>query len=190
MSDLKAALLSVALSLPSPWYPPGKNPETNEQYRARVGVIAEAVALEADAAAGWKWGTRALAVATLTLMYHESRFDLPVHSGDILGDHGRASCLGQIHVSGLVPKQEWLELTGVDVDSTRRCARATMRLLVAQYRSCGLHKQPLSMEGMASMFAKYATGTSCRPSGSSRARALEWQRFMTEPAPSERHFEN
>lgn len=180
MSDLKAALLSVALALPSPWYSPGQNPETREQYENRVEVIAQAVAIEANEARGWNWGARALAVAALTLMYNESHFALPVHSGARLGDHGRASCLGQIHVSGLVPKQEWLELTGVDLESTRRCARATIRLLVAQYRSCGLNRRPVSLEGMASLFAKYGTGSSCRPNDGSRARAREWQRLMSQ----------
>jgi hypothetical protein len=184
MNDLKAALLSVALGLPSPWYPPGQNPETKEQYRARVEVIAEAVAIEAADARGWTWGTRALAMAALTLMYNESRFKLPVHSGDLLGDRGRASCLGQIHVSGLVPKSEWLELTGVDLASTRRCARATIRLLVVQYRSCGLHRRAMSVDAMASVFAKYATGTSCRAGGGSFARAREWQRLMSQPLSS------
>ena len=178
MYDLKAALLSAALSLPSPWYPPGENPETVEQYRARVEVIASAIVAEAAQAPGWGWGTRALAFAALTIMYKESGFALSVHNGEKLGDRGRASCLGQVHMSGMVPKHEWVRLTGVDTESTRRCARAPLRYLVAQHRGCRLHKTPLNMTNMARVFTAYATGGRCTPGTLGMKRARAWNQLM------------
>jgi hypothetical protein len=179
MYDLKAALLSAALSLPPPWYPPGENPETLEQYRARVDVIASAISTEANQAPGWGWGSRALAFAALTIMYNESGFALSVHTGEKLGDRGRASCLGQVHMSGMVPKHEWARLTGVDTESTRRCARATIRYLVAQHRGCKLHTRPLDLSNMARVFTAYATGGSCVPGKVGLIRAREWNKLMT-----------
>lgn len=177
MSDLISAVFAAALSLPAPWYPPGKNPETTTEYQARVRVISEAVATEARAAKGWGWGSRSLAFAALTILYNESRFSLPVHSGDQLGDRGRARCLGQIHASGLIPKPEWEKLTGTDLDSTRRCVRATMRLLVAQHRWCAVHRKPLTTDNMARVFAAYGSGGRCGVTGSARERARQWTRL-------------
>lgn len=178
MYDLKTALLSAALSFPPPWYPPGENPEDVEQYRARVQVIAESIASEASDARGWGWGTKALAFATLTLMYNESRFSLSVHTGEKLGDRGRASCLGQIHMSGMVPKHEWMRLTGADTASTRRCARATIRLLISQQRVCRLQAHPGNVRNMARVFTAYGTGGSCLMSVQGRRRADEWGKLM------------
>ena len=46
---LSEILLAIALTLPSPWYKPGKNPETDQAYRERMQTIATAIALEAEA---------------------------------------------------------------------------------------------------------------------------------------------
>lgn len=178
MLTLKSVLISAALSLPPPWYPPGENPETQTEYESRIERIAEAVAEETAQVRGWTWGRRALAMAVLTVMYNESRFAVAVHTGEQLGDRGRASCLGQIHVSGMVPREEWEKLTGDDIESTRRCARATIRMLVAHYRGCGLHKRGASVDGVARMFAAYGSGNSCTPTRSALSRAAFWNRLM------------
>ena len=178
MYDLKSALLAAALSLPPPWYPPGANPETQEHYENRVARIAVAIAEEAEQAPGWSWGARPLAFAALTVMYKESHFALAVHSGEKLGDEGRAACLGQLHVSGLVPRHEWMELTGVDVAATRRCARATMRLLAVQHRGCRMRRQSPTIGNMSQIFAAYGSGGSCKPTSSSTARARTWYWLM------------
>jgi hypothetical protein len=172
MADLTTALLAAALSLPSPWYPPGKAVETRAEYEARVATIAEAVATEVAEVRLRGLGARDLAFAVMTLMYNESRFALDVHSGERLGDRGRASCLAQIHKSGLVPRDEWEVLTGVDLESTRRCARAAIRLLGAQYRRCAAGS-PSTRQAIARAFAAYASGSSCVPTSSSLKRAEE-----------------
>jgi hypothetical protein len=175
MPDLTSLLLSASLTLPHPWHPPGQAPETDAEYAARVATIAEAVAIEAQEARGAGLGASNLAFAVMTIMYNESRFALSVHNGDTLGDRGRARCLAQIHTSRLVPREEWMGLTGVDLESTRRCARAAMRLLGAQYRRCGLHKEVVSKVALAKAFAAYGSGNSCEVTTSSLRRADDWE---------------
>ena len=178
---LTEALLSVALSLPAPWYAPGKNPETPDQYRARVETIAKAVALEADAADGWRWDSVSLAAATLVIWYGESRFALDVHNGSGRSrygeDDGRARCFGQIHQTGLVPKAEWEKLAGVDLESTRRCARATMKVLSVQGRHCGMRTGKPNMWAVARMVAAYGSGKGCAPTKASTLRARRWSKL-------------
>src|SRR5688572_9317550 len=111
----KEVLLAVILHWQAPWYPPGQNPEDPQDYQTRLGVVAEAVALEANEHVAGRLDRRALAAATLTVWYGETRFAYEVHA---LGqsrfgqDLGRARCLGQLHTSGLVPEAEWQQLVG------------------------------------------------------------------------------
>jgi len=181
MPDLTTTLLAAALSVPAPWYPPGAAKETRAQYEERVSTIAQAVAAEVQEVRLRGLGAKDLAFAVMTIMYNESRFALDVHAGERLGDRGRASCLAQIHKSGLVPAEEWEVLTGVDLEATRRCARAAVRLLGAQYRRCA---QPSSggRMAMARAFAAYASGSSCTPTSSSLRRAEEWEELKARGA--------
>ena len=178
---LTQALLSIALSLPAPWYAPGKNPETPEQYRGRLQTIATAIAAEAEAADGWRWDSLSLAAATMVIWYGESRFAVEVHDGSGLSrygeDDGRARCFGQIHQTGLVPKSEWEKLTGVDLDSTRRCARATMKVLSVQGRACGMRPNKPNMWVVARMVAAYGSGKGCAPTKASTRRARRWSQL-------------
>jgi hypothetical protein len=175
---LKEALLTIALTLPPPWYPPDKNPETAEEYRARLETIVEAIALESKVGQPLPEGENALAAATLVLWHGESRFELAVHTN--VGktrwgqDYGRARCLGQLHASGLVPKEEWETLAGSDLESTRRCAKATMRMLRAQYWVCR-HRTGKGGR-VARMYEAYATGRSCQPRQRSKTRAFRWRK--------------
>ncbi len=176
---LKELLLAAILQWSPPWYPPGENPETQDAYNLRLATIAEAVALESETATNWSLGRRALAAATLSVWYGETRFSYEVHA---LGqsrwhqDWGKAKCLGQIHASGLVPKQEWLHMVGADLASTRRCARATMRVLAAQARYCSVRSA--SQEGMARMFAAYGSGRGCGVTPQAKKRARRWGVLM------------
>jgi hypothetical protein len=180
---LQNMLLAIALSLQSSWYPPGKSPETVEQYQDRLKIITQAIAMEAQAQETWQWGTDALAAATLATWYEESRFALEVHNGSgrtrFGEDNGRARCFGQLHQTGFVPKQEWKTLTGTDLESTRRCARATMRVLSAQGARCKMPKD-LNVWSVARMFAMYGTGRSCSITKNSMKRARHWGRIMSE----------
>ena len=179
---LSEIILSIVLSLPAPWYQPGKNPETPDEYQQRLHTIAEAIALEAQSAEDWRWDETSLAAATLVVWYSESRFALEVHSGSGTSrygeDEGRARCFGQIHQTGLVPKPEWQSLTGVDLEATRRCAKATMRVLTVQGRRCGMQENKPSMWAVARMVAAYGSGKSCSPTKDSTARARRWSKLM------------
>jgi hypothetical protein len=180
---LPEILLSIALSLPSPWYRPGHNPETVDEYRTRMEAISQAIALEAEAAEGWRWDATSLAAVTLVTWYAESRFALEVHNGSGQSrfgeDQGRARCFGQLHQTGLVPKPEWQTLTGVDLDATRRCARATMRVLTSTANRCGMREnKPNNMWTVARMLAAYMSGKGCAPTKASTARARRWSKVM------------
>jgi hypothetical protein len=180
---LAEILLSIALSLPAPWYPPGRNPETVDEYRTRMDAISQAIAIEAEAAEGWRWDTTSLAAATLVTWYSESRFALEVHNGSGKSrfgeDEGRARCFGQLHATGLVPRSEWRQLTGVDLEATRRCARATMRVLTSTANRCGMKEnKPHNAAAVARMIAAYMSGKGCAPTKASTARARRWSKVM------------
>ncbi len=176
---LKELLLAAIIQWAPPWYAPGKNPETTDDYQARLQTIAEAVALEVETANHAGLGKRGLAAATLVTWYGETRFSYEVHA---LGksrwhqDYGRARCMGQIHANKLVPKEEWDQLVGADLESTRRCARATMRMLAANARYCSV--RGASQSGIARMFAAYGSGRGCAVTPSSKKRAKRWAMLM------------
>ncbi len=175
--SLTQLLLAALLQLQAPWYPPGKNPETHEQYRARLETIAEAIVTEARAVGPKHLDVRALAAATATVWYGETKFAYEVH---VLGksrwkqDRGKARCMGQLHASRLVPKEEWETLAGADLQATRRCARATIRVLLAVSRYCGAVGP--SESHLARVFAAYGSGQGCSPDrrAESRARRFRW----------------
>lgn len=179
---LAETLLAIMLSLPAPWYAPGKNPETPAEYQARLETIAEAIALEAEAADAWRWDATTLAAATLVTWYSESKFALEVHGGTGTSrwgeDDGKARCFGQLHQTGLVPKDEWASLTGVDLEATRRCARATMRVLTVQGNRCGMQIGKPNMWSVARMLSAYGSGKGCAPTKDSTARARRWSKVM------------
>jgi hypothetical protein len=178
---LAEILLAIALTLPTPWYKPGSNPETSLQYRERLGTIATAIAVEAEANEDWQWDPTSLAAATFVTWYSESRFALEVHNGSGKSrfgeDDGRARCLGQLHKTGWVPKSDWQQLTGTDLEATRRCARATMKVLALQGKRCKMKQKP-NMWAVARLEAAYAHGMSCAPTKNSTARARRWVKLM------------
>ena len=189
--NLAEILLAIALSLPTPWYEPGKNPETPLEYRERMQTIATALALEAEANEDWQWDPTSLAAATFVTWYSESKFALEVHNGSGRSrfgeDMGLARCLGQLHKTGWVPKSEWQQLTGIDLEATRRCARATMKVLAMQGKRCKMRNKP-NLWAVARLEAAYAQGLSCVPTKASTSRARRWAKLMDRIAtlPNER----
>ncbi|MEY2934147.1 MAG: hypothetical protein RL033_4896 [Pseudomonadota bacterium] len=181
MSPIAEILLAIALSLPTPWYKAGKAPETDVAYRERLQTIAQAIALEAEANEDWQWDSTSLAAATFVTWYSESKFALEVHNGSGKSRHGeddgKARCLGQLHKTGWVPKSVWKTLTGTDLEATRRCARATMKVLAMQGKRCGMKKKA-NLWAVARMEAAYAHGMSCAPTKNSTARARRWSKLM------------
>jgi len=157
--------------------------ETGAEYEARLGTMAEALAAEA-ALLPPAWRSRRgqveITTAAVTVWYWETMLVRSRHSGEVTGDAGRAACLGQIHETGLVPRGEWEQLAGVDIGATRRCARATLRVLRAMM---GLdvwrgteqeHRRPM-------LFALYGLGHSPSPAEWAqpwwRRRAATWERL-------------
>lgn len=166
-----ATLIAVALQLPPPWYGPGEiNPETPEQYRARVTVIVQAAEAEAKLFKPWPWGPRALATMAVIHAYGESSFRLNVHDGTKLGDNGQSRCLGQVKASGRLSDKDWLATSGTSLESTRNCMRAMMRYLSIYRHRCarGLSFSELSV---TLTLSGYGTGGRCYGSKNAPSRA-------------------
>lgn len=179
---LAAKLLTVALALPAPWYPPERPPETGLERALRIQRLTEALVLEAkNPPACWRWSTADLAWAGLVITWWESgRWRVEVHDGTRRGDAGRSVCLAQIHDGGE-------ELVGTDLASTRRCIRTAYEHLARHARRCLPKDAEPSPWHMAAVFTGFGTGHSCDPAhdsphlGSNWAleRARQWWRLKT-----------
>lgn len=185
-----AKLLAAALSLPLPWHAPGTNPETPVERRERVETIVEAIVAEtAEPPEAWPWPAPDLAYAVLVKTWYESgRWRLEVHRGSKTGDGGKARCLGQLHQSSLVSREEWLGSVGTDAASTRLCVRLVARVLAFHAARCRVGRRP-STRRLAAILAGYGTGGSCDPNHVSphlgKAWALKrarlWERLRSPP---------
>ena len=168
---LKELLFAAIVQWIPPWYPPEKNPETLEQYKARLETIAEAVAPSVP----WYLGEKAMAASVLTIWYGETRFAyevLALGSSRWGQDVGKAKCMGQIHHNKIVTKDEWERLEGATLAATRRCANATMRMVRAMAHYCKVRQ--LQPESLARVFAAYGSGQGCALSDESRSRGRRW----------------
>lgn len=164
MAQLIAIILTVILELPHPWYPPGENPETEAEYEARMNTVAYAIALETKVP---EW--QALIITT---MRYESGFRLGVHSGAVLGDVGRAACLGQLHRRPLT-MEAWMALTGVGLPATRRCVGEMHRRLRSARAMC----RKRGHDSPEAAMAMYGTGRRCSAPGTAR-RAATYRRVL------------
>lgn len=181
MPDLFAAMLAIALAAPGPYAPPGRG-EPDEERAARVATIAVAAAdaAEGPEAEGWPWDAATLAVAALTVTYHESgRWDARVHARPWSPDvRGRAACLGQLHVTTWVPLAEWRTLAGTDWDATHRCLATVVRVLSRHAARCRLGTRP-SQWGVARVLAAYGMGRCTRtPPTWALMRSRQWVSWM------------
>lgn len=160
---LKAILTLLPLAPPH-WH------ESQAEYETRARTMAIAIAEESR--------TRAEAMMVVTVFRWESSFAPDVHSGERLGDGGRAICAGQHHRNGR-SEAEWRALAGTGLDATRRCVRATVRALRGSAHYCRRfgHTEPVNA------FVKYGSGRRCladrttRP-GDFRRRARTFARLM------------
>jgi hypothetical protein len=181
LSTLTAWLLAEALRLGAATSPG----ETPDEQRARLGTIAGAIATAArDAADGQGWTASELAGWVLVLWKEESQFDLRVHAGIPhpvwSSDEGRAACMGQIHKSRIVPPEEWAVLSGTSEERTLQCARATLRVCIAQAKQCGVYlRRQASKLGVAETFAAYGSGGKCKPDERAWFRAERWAKVMS-----------
>lgn len=158
--------------------------ETQEQYLERLSGMTKSVAIAMKPYAnGQGWTTTELSLAELELWNAETLFDQRIHAGlehpKWTQDSGRAKCMGQIHVSLLVPQEQWEKLVGTDEGATQLCADATARVLVAQARNCGVWAgQRADRNKVAKVFAAYASGGKCVPEERDYSRADKWNAFI------------
>ena len=136
--------------------------ETALQRQKRLRRIARAVVEVAAEEQTRKWLPRTAATAAvLTIWYYESRFSRTVHAGGLTqwgSDRGKAKCMGQLHAGLWLPEAQWASLVGTDLESTKRCARATLTRFRMAAGACGWRWG--SAKGWAGAFRNYA-GASC-----------------------------
>jgi hypothetical protein len=168
MVSAAAIALAILRLLPAP------NPEwgeTQAEYRARVTIIAEAVAVASRR-------DRSLAMAVVVKFHGESRFSPFVQAGIERGHNG-AICLGQ-HERLKRTLVEWYGLAGLSLEATTRCAYATADALKKHLAYCRA-RDPGA--GYPQAFVLYGTGRTCNADESRRAdifreRAEKWSMLM------------
>lgn len=174
ISTLKAVALVIALSHPRPWYPADyEQRESPAGYERRVGVLVEAaVRVGAEPVRTWRWNRNAAIAAILAHWRDESKFAYEVHGGwkhpIWHQDHGRARCLGQHQVSGIVRRAEWRTLAGIDLAASMRCARVTLRTLGVMRARCA-PRGPTN-DGVIAMFSAM-WGKGCTHTSAGRRKA-------------------
>jgi hypothetical protein len=129
--------------------------------QAQAQVIAQAIADVAESAEGWSGRQRELATLLLTVAWHETRFSLRIHEGNCKPyecDHGRARGLWQLHVQPSLPREEWIHVAGLDVESTRLAAREAAKALSRSRNMCAGRAR--GTELIAQTLAAYA-GAGC-----------------------------
>ena len=179
-SGLSRWLYSIAEKMPHSAAPG----ETLEQYKERLAGMTKAVAVSMKPYAnGQGWTTTELGLMVLEVWNAETLFDQRIHAGldhpKWTQDSGRARCMGQIHVSVLVPQEQWEKTVGTDEGATQLCADATARVVVAQARNCGVWAgQRADRNKVAKVFAAYASGGACVPTERDYARADKWNSFI------------
>lgn len=107
--------------------------------RTQAEVIAQAISEVSETTRGWPGTKRELASLLLTVAWHETRLSLRIHDGlckPYECDRGRARGLWQLQVHRSLPKERWLELAGLDLDSTRSAAEEAAKALVRSRRWC------------------------------------------------------
>ena len=141
--------------------------ETPAAIRIRASTIKQALRSLPD---------RSSQAVVAVIWQRESAFALDVHAGERGrhgSDNGKAKCMGQVHANRFVPKHEWERLGGTDLESTTRCARATLLLIKSKMRYCSRavrwDRQTLSIALQA-----YATGRCEAPSKESLTRQKLW----------------
>jgi hypothetical protein len=168
--SLLARLLTAALLLPQPYYPPGHEPETPQERASRIEVIVSAAVDASEATEDWPGTKEELAAALLSVTWYESRrCALEVHDGRARGDHGASKCLAQI----------WTEdrsIVGTSKEATLRCFERATEILVLHAKRCGIRR--IDELQMARLFGAYGTGRTCHSLPWARMRARHWTNLL------------
>lgn len=150
---IQAILAAILTLMPAP---SPKWEESNEAFRTRMTLIAQAIAEASKVAKAPQ--RHQMAMAIVVTFWGESRFSPLVQSGEHRGDGGAAICLGSNHQINL-SQEAWLGLAGLDLESTTRCATVTAERLKSAWWFChGLdpkHSWPQA-------FVLYGSGRTCR----------------------------
>lgn len=167
---LAEQLLTAALAMAPPYYPPGHEPELPQERDRRLAVIAVAIERAAETATERDWWPRQhraeLAWQLWAISYQESRhWALEVHDGRQRGDRhlGGSICLVQIN-RGNPLARGWAGLAGTDLASTTRCLETGARSLGHALRHCAKVAKWHSStrwHSLASAHSVYATGSTC-----------------------------
>jgi hypothetical protein len=177
LSVVRAAILAAELAA---WPGPHGDTEAPECRQERLGTIALATELETHPAPpAWRYGSDELRDAALVVTWWESgRWRLDVHDGRRKGDRGRSACLGQIMRGAWYHGERWRALMGTDMESTRQCVRAVVRVLTHHANRClPSWQETLTVPALARVLSGYASGYSCGGTvGQSQARAWHWWR--------------
>jgi hypothetical protein len=152
---MKEWILALLMALPAHRL----DREPGEVREERMRVVAEAI--EAAVIEAEHPEPKELALLLVTTAFFESGLALHVHEGRCnvrAGecDHGRAKGLWQLHQSPMVPREDWRQLEGTDLESTRVGALYAARILAHYWGKCKTRAGALS---------GYATGKTCRWKG-------------------------
>lgn len=170
--DEPNAFTAEVLSWTPTWYPAGGGPETEQDRRERWTMVADVLSDLPQGTDLWPQDQTALVA---TIWKFESSLDFHVHGGERspIGhqDRGTSRCLGQIkHVKHWWTLKQWSELAGRDVESTKRCASATLKVIGYHLKRCKLRQElpeyarwraPLTEGEAGILFNAYGTGSSC-----------------------------
>lgn len=168
------AIFAVLLSFPA--HTVDVEPLTDRQERLRV--IATAITHAAERAtcvnepegcrALWPGEAKALSAYLLTVGWFESNWSVKVHSGERLGDKGRAIGLWQQHRNARLSKSDWQALAGTNLEATTQAALEATRTLAGAYLRC----RRRAADAVSGTFAAYATGGACSWAGATRRTRL------------------
>jgi hypothetical protein len=174
LTSILAAIVTL-MPAPSP-----KWNETQDEFRARMGIVAKAIATASEVAKAPQ--RRQLAMALVVTFWGESRFSPLIQTGEHRGDGGHALCLGQLH-QGNLAREEWLATVGADLDSTTRCATISAQRMKAAWWYChGLDAK----NGWPAAFILYGSGRTCKAEetawkGIFVDRATKWATLVAHP---------
>ena len=191
MELLANILFAFAMNFTAPLYG-ASPPETDDDRRERIGMIAEVDADVASAGVS-QFAPGDAAALLLAIQLHESALDYYVHAGleSPIGhqDHGKARCLGQIHTwpgnPHLPTKTDHMALAGLDREATTRCATVMLKYLWGHAQRCIRRSVPaasrwetaLTDAEVAMIAAAYGAGYCSPVKASNRSRARTFRRI-------------
>lgn len=162
-----AKLIAIALTLPPPYYPPGREPESHSVRSARIETIVTAAVDEAEWASDrWPGSSEELALALVSVTWFESRrWAIEVHDGRARGDRGASICLAQVWSRDA-------SLAGTSLGATRQCMRKAAEIFLLHADRCRVRS--IDEHQIGRLFGAYGTGRTCHSTRWAGRRAAFW----------------